>query len=134
MTNEEHLSLIANNADKELTKIAGRDLKDPLRDRTLIYGYDVNRLTFHLYLQTGTIHRIIYNGSTNAIYEDFDYGEFYLADCLPNKRVYPEACDFGFCQLLKKAGFTTPFTTYGALARLRDPSPFIGKIRENFGP
>lgn len=34
--------------------------------------------------------------------------EYYI----PDKRLYPEACDYHFCKLLKDKGVNLPFTSY----------------------
>ena len=33
-------------------------------------------------------------------------------DYIPDKRLYPETCDFMFCALLKSAGIYLPFTAF----------------------
>jgi hypothetical protein len=46
---------------------------------------------------------------------------------IPNKRLYPEACDFVFCFELAKREIALPFTTYGTMRT--DPNQqFIGRI------
>lgn len=34
------------------------------------------------------------------------------ADYLPDKRLYPEACDFRFCEMLKKLGYELRFASW----------------------
>lgn len=33
---------------------------------------------------------------------------------VPDKRLYPEACDFEFCRLLKERGISLPFTVFNS--------------------
>ena len=33
-------------------------------------------------------------------------------DYVPDKRLYPEKCDYHFCKLLKEKGIDLPFTTF----------------------
>jgi hypothetical protein len=97
----------------------------PGKDRTLLYGYDCDRRTWHVYQQHGWLHHVIYSGSNR----EFDF--IASADArglVPNKRLYPEACDYDFCRELKRLDIHPTFTTIGQLAP-RDPgATFIGRI------
>ncbi|WP_315768520.1 MULTISPECIES: hypothetical protein [unclassified Bradyrhizobium] len=96
-------------------------------DRTLLYGYDSDANTWHVYQANGELHRVIYIGS-NPSPESHDNGpEMIPAALIPNKRLYPEACDFDFCLKLASLGVYLPFTTYGTLGDLSARGPFIGK-------
>ena len=95
-------------------------------DRTLLYGYTCERETFHVYLKDNEIFVVIYNT------------EYYRGaptprnmrrikvtsnrDYVPNKRLYPERCDYVFCKMLKDKGIQLPFTTWtdGGSATDRD--------------
>lgn len=33
-------------------------------------------------------------------------------DYIPDKRLYPERCDYAFCKLLKRKGLYLPFTAF----------------------
>jgi len=80
-------------------------------NRTLIYGYTCERHTFHLYLKNKMFYCIYYD--TNHIILHRIIGESIdPANCIPNKRVYPESCDYEFAQLLKLRGYALPYTTY----------------------
>lgn len=84
-------------------------MKD-LKNRTLIYGYDCDRNSFHLYLKDKMFCLLRYS-STNII--SYQKGYFLLPNnCIPNKRVYPESCDFEFCELLNDYGISIPFTIF----------------------
>jgi hypothetical protein len=96
-------------------------------DRTLLYGYDCDRYTWHVFQQHGYLHRAIYMGS-NPRPESIDSDpEMIAASLVPNKRLYPEACDFDFCMRLAALGINLPFTTYGTLGDISDRNPFIGR-------
>lgn len=96
-------------------------------DRTLLYGYDVDRRTHHLYQVDGILHLVVYTDSqSGGDLVRYETGrELPLEGVAPNKRLYPEACDFAFCRRLRQAGAHLPFTTY-------DPSradkPFHGLL------
>lgn len=101
------------NSVNDLIKV--EDLSDT-KDRTLLYGYTCSRETFHVYLKNNEIHVILYN-------EDYDeenvkpknMRELFIKtnyDYIPDKRLYPEACDFSFCKLLKEKDISLPFTVF----------------------
>jgi hypothetical protein len=100
----------------------------PGHDRTLLYGYDTDRRTWHVYQQHGWLRHVIYIGS-NREFEFVDGAEKLNARSLvPNKRLYPEACDFAFCCELKRLGIHLTFTTFNQL-NPRDPgTTFFGRI------
>lgn len=94
--------------------ISSNDLvnKEP---RTLLYGYTCNRDTWHVYLdEHQDIHVVTYNsrhlmlshtsGTAGGVTENSGF--------LPDKRLYPESCDFEFCRLLVKEREDLPFTNY----------------------
>lgn len=86
------------------------DSKD---DRTLVYGYTVDRETFHVYLEGGIIHRVIYNFH-NALLDYKSEPDLTAADCYPDKRSYPESCDEDFSYLMAKHGQPLCFTNFDA--------------------
>lgn len=100
------------------------------RDRTLIYGYNTNRDTFHLYLKDKQIHSVYYNGVTGKLVgtpRSFS-GKIRADDCVPNKRVYPARCDYEFCKLLLSKGIYIPFTTWQDVTE----EQFHGSLIESF--
>lgn len=110
--------------------ITGSDLKNQA-DRTLLYGYTVGRRTWHVYLRDGIIYSYSYGA---GIYEE---GEFdsdsvtpinigHNEDYVPNKRLYPECCDFEFCQLLLNNEVDyLPFTTRNSK---REEKQYYGRL------
>lgn len=86
-------------------------------DRTLLYGYTCERETFHVYLKNNEFHRVIYHDITDMRELKIEYnGEF-----IPDKRLYPESCDYEFCCLLKERGIELPFTWFNEKGDLQDP-------------
>lgn len=83
------------------------DLKNK-KDRTLLYGYTCDRLTWHVYLLDAEIYTVMYRFNGPLI----DMPIKSNRDFVPNKRLYPAMCDFEFCCLLKKRGVSLCFTTY----------------------
>lgn len=93
-------------------------------NKTLLYGYTCDRETFHVYLKDKEIFVVIYNN-------DYATGKARPKnmrrinvtsnqDYVPNKRLYPERCDYNFCQLLKEKGIDLPFTTWTDGIELND--------------
>lgn len=87
---------------------SAEDLNPFFNDRTLLYGYTCDRKTFHVYLKDKEIHTVFYDIS----YEEKDPNPIKMAevhvmsnrDYIPDKRLYPEACDYQFCKLLLASG------------------------------
>jgi len=73
-------------------------------DRTLLYGYDVGRDSFHVYLRDGLIHLVKYRSTEPPHFTRSDVFFEDGHDLVPNKRVYPESCDFEFFCALRVRG------------------------------
>lgn len=98
-------------------------------DRTLLFGYTCDRLTWHVYLKNGVIHKVIYGNSYSSS-EYTPVTEYQVTaneQFVPNKRLYPECCDAEFCRLLRRKNIPMVFTTYDDT---REPKKFYGKIIE----
>ena len=94
--------------DEDKNTLITIDYLDDQSERTLLYGYDCDRNTWHTYIKDGEIKTVIY-GFNEQPYERFvEYNHHYV----PNKRLYPSACDYEFCKLLKLKGVSLPFTTF----------------------
>jgi hypothetical protein len=93
--------------------VSARDLADQT-PRTLAYGYTLERDTFHVYLSSDGIHKVVYQNTAPAVLllHKHEREGLLLSECVPNKRLYPEACDFAFCALLKARGIDLPFTNW----------------------
>jgi len=128
------------NEDADLHVVSLDDLADK-NPRTLLYGYDVDRSTFHVYIDPvdGDIHVLKYvttgpiaaeqvlvlkhtNGISGGVSSNDDF--------VPSKRLYPESCDMEFCQLLRRQGVSLPFTTFSdsGPARLERHGGFAGYV------
>ena len=108
-------------------------------DRTLLYGYTVERHTHHVYLKDQFIHVLIYVSNFDMSDEKIKDVVFYNVDkrhhlkripFLPNKRLYPERCDFDFCKVLIEKGLELSFTNYIANNQFMRPTGFYGLIYE----
>lgn len=92
-------------------------------DRTLIWGYDCDRRSFHVYLKDDLVHLVTYTGDDRELTAQTEFAEMgFLA---PNKRLYPEACDYEFCEFLKSQGVHMSFTTMNPN---RKKAQFYGRI------
>lgn len=80
-------------------------------DRTLLWGYTTERCSWHVYLQNRQIHHIVYDWN-DEIHFQASGVRFESESLVPNKRLYPEACDAEFCGLLLQQGINLPFTTW----------------------
>lgn len=102
-------------------------------ERTLLYGYNYDKGTWHVYLKNDEIHVFVYERHYNFNSSD-DIETMYHVEgreinitkhgIIPNKRLYPETCDFEFCKLLKKKGIDLPFTTF----QEREPKQYYGEL------
>jgi hypothetical protein len=96
----------------------------PGPDRTLLYGYDVERFTWHVFQMNGFLHRVVYRMEEPLLANSS--GLRLRVDMLvPNKRLYPEGCDFAFCKKLRKLNAYLPFTTFGSM--MPKSGPFMGR-------
>ena len=112
-------------------------------DRTLLYGYDTDRNTWHVYQEGGILNLLVYSGAKVETarlmkadgVEDFRQ-QLWLAErnyaihlsgeslpcsiLVPNKRLYPEACDAAFSQLMLSLGQDLPFTNFNPDREAKD--------------
>lgn len=104
MTKKELESLKCFNASKMITI---DDLVNQ-NDRTVLYGYNCDSATWHVYIKDKEIRicKYYYKDTPTIVIIDDIY------DYVPDKRLYPECCDFEFCSLLRKHNIDLPFTTY----------------------
>lgn len=118
--NEKEFEFLKKHAFKQ-NIISVDDLFDK-SNRTLLYGYTCERDTWHVYLKDGVITTLLYSKYNDN--DDFENehvidGETYKyvvvdvganSDYVPDKRIYPNACDFEFCKLILENGGHLPFT------------------------
>jgi hypothetical protein len=110
MTEDEYKTLRVP-APKVEPTISIDDLTDK-KPRTLLWGYTTDRWSHHVYIENEKIHVFSYAGReiiTNSLYRD---GVLVAKSVVPNKRLYPEACDIEFCLILKNMGIYLPFTNW----------------------
>jgi hypothetical protein len=82
--------------------------------RTLLFGYDCDRRTYHVFQHDYELHLVIYTpgeAGPNIIEHKHDL-TLAVNDIIPNKRIYPALSDFGFCQALMNMGVSIPFTSF----------------------
>jgi hypothetical protein len=80
--------------------------------RTLVYGYTLDRSSFHVYLDSeGLLHRRIYKKETKRN-EHISATEVESYKIVPSKRTYPECCDFEFAMLMGYKSVDLNFTTF----------------------
>ena len=105
------------------------DLKPHLKYRTLLYGYTCENETFHVYLKDGKIHAVAYfNDYSDDTVKPKNMREIKIEnnrDFIPDKRLYPEACDYHFCKLLKLRDIHLPFTTWNEKRAKKDFYGFV---------
>jgi len=101
---EKHI-LIFDDADY----ISGHSFIDKT-DRTLLYGFTLDRQSHHVYLKNGILYLYIYSGKN---IDTIKSGIFtYLRELIPTKRIYPESIDTEFMNLLISKSLSVDFTTY----------------------
>lgn len=108
-----------NKSEYELLKVVWRDKPilglDDLSDtsnRTLLWGYTCERDSWHVYIEDGEIHTVMYGYNDMLKHYHSCCATDNPSDWIPDKRLYPEACDYEFCKLLKEYGYSLPFTTW----------------------
>lgn len=98
------------------------------KERTLLYGYTIDRETFHVYLKDNAIHRVVYEGSNpnrdSKVLIHESGPSILIYECNPGKRLYPENCDFEFCRLVLLKDGDLPFTTF---TEGKEEQQFYGK-------
>ena len=114
------------------TAIGVQELKPYTYNRTLLYGYTCERKTFHVYIKNKQIYVVVYENDYPIIYNE-ELSSFMRGDArpknmkqievrsnrdfIPDKRLYPERCDYHFCHALKERGIDLPFTHWGEEAQ-----------------
>lgn len=79
-------------------------------NRTLLYGYEINRSTTHIYMLNEEIHYLNYDFKKEIkIYETL---KAFTDVHIPSKRSYPESTDPEFLKLAIENGIEICFTTY----------------------
>lgn len=118
--------------------IYAHDLRPYLYNKTLLYGYTCERKTFHVYIKNEQIYVVVYDTEySRGIPTPKNMRQISVTsnhDYVPDKRLYPERCDYNFCKLLKEKGVQLPFTTWSEPVEidLEDPRyPYYGFTLED---
>jgi hypothetical protein len=116
-------------ATKAVHEVADLTVNDFLPTaRTLIFGYDLDRTTVHVYYKDGAIHCLRYHpgrapDDPDIVVVSYSRGESLPAEPLvPTKRAYPARTDFATAMAMKRLGHPLTFTNYrdDELARIDD--------------
>lgn len=97
-----------NKIQKEKEQVLTIDDLTNKEDRTLLYGYTCKGEAQHVYVKDNAIYTVVYPYGSNVDYVEVESNQEYV----PDKRLYPERCDFEFCSLLKRKGIYLTFTTW----------------------
>lgn len=94
---------------------------NPRDGRTLLYGYDYDQATCHVYLTEGWEEVVFVRYDKNRTILNtfrFDFANpdkssiVSSGNLIPFKRLYPEACDFDLCCLLAEYGYHLEFAAH----------------------
>jgi hypothetical protein len=103
-----------------------------------LYGYTCERKTFHVYVKNEQIYTVVYDTEySRAVPKPVNMRQIEIKsnhDYVPDKRLYPERCDYNFCLLLKEKGVNLPFTHWSEPVEiaLDDPRyPYYGFTLED---
>ena len=80
--------------------------------RTLLWGYTLDRWSHHVYIEKDEIHVFVYTGREDITDSRYRSGDLVAKDVVPDKRLYPKACEIEFCLILRNLGLYLPFTTW----------------------
>lgn len=105
--------------------ISVNELDNPGQDRTLLWGYTLDRSSFHVYIKGGVLHRVIY-GNPNTLISHISGEELACENMAPSKRAYPAACDEQFSRLMHEKGQYVSYTTFAE----REDIPFHGLVAD----
>jgi hypothetical protein len=94
--------------------------------RTLVFGYTTAKDTFHVYLDAGAIHKVVYSHKRELLEYKSQAEGLLFTECVPDKALYPESCDFEFCAELKRRDVHMHFTGWNDS---REGSAFYGRRR-----
>lgn len=86
----------------------------------------MERYTFHVYLLGGMIHRYVYDGAGTVAYSCDT--EIEPGAVIPNKRAYPERCDYSFMRAVHSMGELVSYAKFDTDITLVDGPHFYGNI------
>lgn len=132
MTEEEYESI---KSDRIIPTINILNLENR-RPRTLLYGYDVDKNTVHLYFRGWFFVYLRYNAEFELL--ESKENDVLLIDSgiggntgsfVPNKRVYWDRSDYEFCKLLKDRNVHVAYTGSNGPVELQQ---YYGRTFEEF--
>jgi len=94
----------------QLERVFGSDVDGD--NRTLLYGYDLDRQTIHVYLDGSVIHKHVYDYTDETLSHEAHHVWDPVELMAGQKRFYPERCDAQFSALLRQAGAEPCFTNF----------------------
>lgn len=100
-------------------------------DRTLIYGYTFDGYFFHLYIQSQTFYKLVYQKDGQLV----DYSSstaMAIDEVISIKTGLPEKCDYEFCMRIRECGKTMRFNHYDDSYNSKEK--FHGKLLEEVKP
>lgn len=115
MNKDQHASLFHINRDLSLR---ATDLTEHYTNRTLLYGYDGERNTHHVYLQDGLIHLHTYNFKKETLSHEARATWMTPEVLVPSKRTYPEPTAYDFAVELKKRGIYIAFANFDSTGQV----------------
>lgn len=81
-----------------------------LGDRTLLYGHTSSKFFWHIYFKNGKINKVVHSDKSIISHDAFESVD--PRSLIPNKGLYPEACDYSFCMLLLEMRIELPFLNF----------------------
>lgn len=101
--------------------------------RTLLYGYDCERSTWHIYMDAGRICRAVYEYKATPLVTKREVWDD-PRELIPPKRVYPESCDYDFTLWLRQHGYDVPMLPFdGERAEKVAGLQFHGEVEHERG-
>lgn len=96
---------------------------------TLLYGYTLERQTFHVYVYNEKVVRVIYDSIPHVKVHDLVRDDKLPVDMLiPTKRAYPERTLLTFAMDIWSKDYTIPFTTMTDGVRPLVPGDFVALV------
>lgn len=131
--NKLNAKMAATQPKAEAFGITTFDWSDNDLDRTLLYGYDTDRNTWHVYVKDKRVYLHLYNTYKPEVSVVRDVFESFQ-ELVPNKRLYPERCDYEFCLwLIRDKGVHMTFLkwdrelTMKVMSSKPEFNPYYGK-------
>lgn len=88
-------------------------------DRTLLYGFTCDKATWHVDLDSGQIHLLVYFARSGSVVRHEAREVWPAAELLPDKRLYPESTDHQVAVLLQARGLRPPYRAFDEARRGR---------------